>query len=688
MSGASPAQVLPQGAGWAVVVGLGFAFAGIMMVLAFLQEKFTRHSLRSNVEFNNASHSVKPGLIGAGIVSAWTWAATLLQSTSVTYTYGVSGAYWYSSTASQQILLCAIIACKMKTCAPYCSTFLEVVRIRFGRVVHLVFVFFSLATNLLVSSQLVLGGAAVVNELTGMNTYASLFLIPISVAVYTVTGGLRATFIGDYLHTVGLFVIIIYFFFNVWTGHGKIGSLTHMVEMLNQTTSETPIDSNAGGSLLTFRSRHGLVYGVINICAAFATVFTDQSYHQRSIASQPKTASLGFFLGGAAWFPIPFVFATSMGLAARALMHKDPAMATLTTEQVTAGLTAPAAAVALCGKSGAVAMLILLFLAVTSASSAQQIAVSSVFTFDVYKTYLVPNASPRHIHIVTHLTVVAWALIMAAFGVIWNAANISLGWLFLMMGIIVAPAVFPIFGSLVWSKTNGWACVAGMLSGLGLGIMAWMVTTQCLYSKITVDTTGMEYPNLAGNLVSLCVSTIVTVVLSLIWPQNYDFAETRAYNAPVHLVSEKEASGKMDSVEVNDGAEPDPDPMQGDGAAPDVLEVEKGYSGLQDAGPANIEYVRAAGLDPATIDDLVRRIQIIALVTAFILIIAVPAVATSARTWNAKGLGAWIYIGFVWLCFSIIGVGILPIWESRQGIALIARGIFAALRGQRRRAAA
>ena len=116
--------------------------------------------------------------------------------------------------------------------------------------------------------------------------------------------------------------------------------------------------------------------------------------------------------------------------------------------------------------------------------------------------------------------------------------------------------------------------------------------------------------------------------------------------------------------------------------------MEKGYSGLQDAGPANIEYVRAAGLDPATIDALVRRIQIIALVTAFILIIVVPAVATSARTWNAKGLGAWIYIGFVWLCFSIIGVGILPIWESRHGIALIARGIFAALRGQRRRAAA
>ena len=60
-------------------------------------------------------------------------------------------------------------------------------------------------------------------------------------------------------------------------------------------------------------------------------------------------------------------------------------MRTLTPADVSAGLPASAAAAALLGKAGATILLILLFLAVTSASSAELIAVSSILTYDVYK---------------------------------------------------------------------------------------------------------------------------------------------------------------------------------------------------------------------------------------------------------------------------------------------------------------
>ena len=63
-------------------------------------------------------------------------------------------------------------------------------------------------------------------------------------------------------------------------------------------------------------------------------------------------------------------------------------MAVLSPADVSAGLPAPAAAAALLGKSGAAAMLVLLFLAVTSAASAELIAVSSMLTYDVYKVSL------------------------------------------------------------------------------------------------------------------------------------------------------------------------------------------------------------------------------------------------------------------------------------------------------------
>lgn len=207
-----PAQVLEQGVGWAVVVGLGLAFATFMISLTWIPSRYTGYKATSVEEVRSASRSVRPGLIAAGIVSAWTWAATLLTSASMTFQYGVAGAYWYSAGAMLQILLCSIMACKLKSFASFCSTYLEIIRIRYDKRVHAVFMAFAFVTHLLVSSQLVLGGAAVVQELTGLHRLAGIFLIPFSVAVYTVTGGLRATLIADYVHTVGLLVINLYFF--------------------------------------------------------------------------------------------------------------------------------------------------------------------------------------------------------------------------------------------------------------------------------------------------------------------------------------------------------------------------------------------------------------------------------------------------------------------------------------------
>lgn len=49
--------------------------------------------------------------------------------------------------------------------------------------------------------------------LTGMNTIAACMLLPIGIAIYVIFGGLRATFVCDWSHTIILFVIIYIFVF-------------------------------------------------------------------------------------------------------------------------------------------------------------------------------------------------------------------------------------------------------------------------------------------------------------------------------------------------------------------------------------------------------------------------------------------------------------------------------------------
>lgn len=66
--------------------------------------------------FNTAGRTVKSGLVASAVVSSWTWAATLLQSSGVAYRYGVSGPFWVSHAA--QGLLCHAHGEESLTLAP------------------------------------------------------------------------------------------------------------------------------------------------------------------------------------------------------------------------------------------------------------------------------------------------------------------------------------------------------------------------------------------------------------------------------------------------------------------------------------------------------------------------------------------------------------------------------------------
>lgn len=127
-------------------------------------------------------------------MSQWTWAATLLQSSNVAWSFGVSGPFWYASGATIQVLLFAILAIQIKRLAPTSHTILEVVYARWGKVAHITFLVFCFLTNIIVTAMLILGGAAVVEALTGVNIYASAFIIPVGVIFYTAAGGLKVWF--------------------------------------------------------------------------------------------------------------------------------------------------------------------------------------------------------------------------------------------------------------------------------------------------------------------------------------------------------------------------------------------------------------------------------------------------------------------------------------------------------------
>ncbi|KAF1921655.1 Sodium:solute symporter family-domain-containing protein [Ampelomyces quisqualis] len=652
---------LPVGAGYGVVIGVGFFFAFLMMFISYLQNRYTQYSTHQSEEFNTASRSVKPGLIASGIVSAWTWAATLLQSSTVAYQYGVAGPFWYAAGATVQILMFSILACKVKQNAPRCHTYLEIIKARYGTLAHLVFMLFAFVTNILVGSQLLLGGSAVVTSLTGMPVYAAIFLIPVGVCAYVILGGLRATFLCDYSHTLILMIIILYFMFNAYAVSPLIGSPNEMYNLLQKAGTQRPIAGNKDGSYVTLKSNFGLIFGVIQLCSGSGTVFLDQAYWQRAIASKPSTAVRAYLLGGLAWFAIPFGFSTTLGLAAAALTD-NPRFPTYpevpTSGQISSGLAAAFAAETLMGQGGAVALLIVLFMAVTSCASAELIAVSSLLTFDVYKAYIQPKATPKQLIFVSHIMICVFGLTMSVFACIWNAASIDLGWLFLVMGLLVGGAVFPTAFAITWRKQSKAGAIAGCLSGLAAGITAWLTTAKHYYGEITVETTGLSYPTLAGNLASIMTGLVVTTTITFIRPDNFDWEVTRAINA---VATEGTTPIDTSTSELSDAGEKNEITAI---SAPTVA-----VSTPQTDLPAHLAPTTQEEDDPNTLRRAFKLACISAFVLTFILDFLLPMPMFFSGYIFSKGFfTGWVVVSFIWVFASSAISCLLPVWETRGGL--------------------
>lgn len=150
--------------------------------------------------------------------------------------------------------------------------------------------------------MLLTGGSAVVSELTGIPTVAACFLFPIGVVVYTMVGGIKATFLTDYFNSLTILIIIFVFAFTVYTSNAVLGSPGRVYDILAELAKTRPLAGNAGGSYLTMKSKDGGIFFVINIIGNFGTVFCDNAYYNKAIAASPVHALPGYVMGGLAWF--------------------------------------------------------------------------------------------------------------------------------------------------------------------------------------------------------------------------------------------------------------------------------------------------------------------------------------------------------------------------------------------------
>jgi hypothetical protein len=131
-----------------------------------------------------------------------------------------------------------------------------------------------------------------------MSTLAACFLIPLSVGIYVIVGGMRATLLCDYVHTTVRRVPLVapppltacdrsstlssspscspscahalrpgncFLKRAQYVTSDLIGSPERMWQLLQEKSAQAPVEGNAEGSYVTMSSLGGGIFGVINV---------------------------------------------------------------------------------------------------------------------------------------------------------------------------------------------------------------------------------------------------------------------------------------------------------------------------------------------------------------------------------------------------------------------------------------
>ncbi|KAK7699380.1 hypothetical protein SLS64_011676 [Diaporthe eres] len=436
---------LPQAVGYVVVVLIGFLIAFIMIFVTYLLKRTVGEDNRTTEMFMTANRRVGTGLTASAVISSWLWSTAMLGSTLVGYNYGIAGPFWFAAGCSPMIVFFAVlgIACKMRI--PEAHTLLEIVRIRYGNVAHIVWIALCLINNIIAVANMLLGASAAISALTGMPA---------------------------------------------------------------------------------------ILFGIIHILANFGLVIMDTGFFTKAFSAAPQAVVPGYIIGGIAYFAIPWCLGTLMSLSALGLEAiQSPRFPTypdrMSTVEISNGLVLPYAAVAIAGKGGAAAVLLITFMAVTSTISAQVIAVSSIITFDIYRQYLNRGATDRDVIRWSHIGVVIFGIFSAAFSTALYYGSVDLGWTLYMLGVLTCPGIFPTTFTILWKKQSKLAAIVSPLLGLATGLAVWLGSAQALYGEISIAATGATLPCVYGTTASALSPALYSVVISLARPADYDWADFR-----------------------------------------------------------------------------------------------------------------------------------------------------------------
>ena len=274
------------------------------------------------------------------------------------------------------------------------------------------------------------------------------------------------------------------------------------------------------------------------------------------------------------------------------------------------------------------------FMAVTASAASEQIAVSSIVSHDLYLRYVNPRATGRQVLFAARCGIVGWACGSGVLAVLLLSLDIGLGWAYNAMGNFIGSAVAPIAFALTWRDCSAAGALAGAWVGAAVALLTWTLCARRL-GALSVATLGDETCMLSGNLAALLVSPAITVAVSLLAPQRFDWRLLR------------ERTG-------------------GSGDAAAAEDHDRAKRPAEEAAPAAAAGEAGGGSGGGVQELLFGRPRVAVGALCFVLIVAWPLLALIPDTFSKGYWGWWVAISFLWShCAAAVAI-LLPLYQIRH----------------------
>lgn len=435
----------------------------------------------------------------------------------------------------------------------------------------------------------------------------------------------------------------------------------------------------------------------------------DTAFWQKSFATEVNATVPGYNLAALAVFGIPWGLGTVIGLTGRAL-HNTPIFPTypgaVTDLEINEGLIMPYVIRALIGDRGIVAFFVLLFMALTSTISSSMIAVSSILSFDLYKTYLNPRAIDKKLVHVSHLTVVLHGFVITAVSLGLNYGGANMTWIGYFRPVLSCPGIIPLALTLLWSGQTRTAAIVSPILGFATGLSVWLATAQALYGRVDMVTTGASLPALFGAIASFFSPGLYSVVISLYHPYKFDCREflrielaeeAQIHPSPSSTISEGSNGERGLAVPLEPGT------FQG--KTDTIVEKRAGGTEFMDLGGSaekdgtispktyypkdskkqpmktSIDDVQHP-FDDATLLSLHRWHRIAWVMWAAIVLVTFilwPMPLYRDYIFTRSFFAGWVSVAIVWQFFAFSAVVVYPLYDGRHEIAKSAVGLWRAV---------